>query len=168
MPINLGRPAPEPIKTAEYPSSLSSSSIVTDLPTMTFVSIFTPRTVRFRFLSLQHSLWEDGIPEYRIPVHRLPSQRLENGHIIAHLRQIACTGQTCRAGTDDCYLFSPSFSAAPTGRMLFSLMPSPLHETLQFADRHCFALNTTDTFSFTLAFPAGRHDRRQREVRWIR
>ena len=40
--MNLGRPAPDPMKTASYPSSSIKESIVTVLPTTTLVSIFTP------------------------------------------------------------------------------------------------------------------------------
>ncbi len=47
IPINLGSPAPEPINTASKPSSESSSSMVTDLPTTTFVSMWTPRDFTF-------------------------------------------------------------------------------------------------------------------------
>ena len=42
MFINLGRPAPEPIKTASKPDA-NSSSTERDFPTTTLVSIFTPR-----------------------------------------------------------------------------------------------------------------------------
>ena len=40
--MNIGSPAPEPMNTASKPSSSSSSSMVTDLPMMTSVSILTP------------------------------------------------------------------------------------------------------------------------------
>ena len=43
IPMNLGRPAPEPTNTAANPSSSRRESIVTVLPAITFVSIFTPR-----------------------------------------------------------------------------------------------------------------------------
>ena len=46
IPINLGSPAPEPINTASYPSSINSS-ILTDLPTITLVSILTPSFLTF-------------------------------------------------------------------------------------------------------------------------
>ena len=45
--MNLGRPAPEPINTASKFSSSISSSIVIDLPTITLVSILTPRFLTF-------------------------------------------------------------------------------------------------------------------------
>ena len=94
-----------------------------------------------------------GKTEFRNAVYQYTAclmQRLENGHIIAHLRQIACTGQTCRAGTDNGYLFSLLFGSADRTDVVFSCPVR--YETLQFADGHRFALNTTDTFSFTLAF----------------
>ena len=47
IPINLGSPAPEPINTASNPSSAISSSILTDLPMTTLVSILTPNALTF-------------------------------------------------------------------------------------------------------------------------
>ncbi len=47
IPMNLGSPAPEPMKTASNPSSSISSSMVTDLPITTFVSILTPKDFTF-------------------------------------------------------------------------------------------------------------------------
>ena len=47
IPINFGKPAPLPIKTAEKPSFSNKSSIVTDFPIITFFSKQTPR--RFSF-----------------------------------------------------------------------------------------------------------------------
>ena len=41
--MKRGRPAPDPMNTAEKPSSSRSLSMVTVLPAMTFVSIVTPR-----------------------------------------------------------------------------------------------------------------------------
>ena len=70
IPINLGRPAPEPINTASKPSSPRSSSIVTDLPITTLVSIFTPSDFTFS-ISLSTTLLfgrrNSGIPYDKTP-----------------------------------------------------------------------------------------------------
>ena len=68
--MNFGRPAPEPINTASNPSSLRSSSIVTVLPTITFVSILTPNALTFSISGLTTSSFgnlNSGIPYTKTP-----------------------------------------------------------------------------------------------------
>ena len=70
IPMNLGRPAPEPINTASNPSSSRSWSIVTDFPITTLVSISTPRLLTFSISCLTTvSLGRrnSGIPYTRTP-----------------------------------------------------------------------------------------------------
>ena len=63
--MNFGKPAPDPMNTAEKPSSFISESIVTVLPTTTFVSIFTPSAFTFSisvFTTLSFGSLNSGIP----------------------------------------------------------------------------------------------------------
>ena len=50
--INLGKPAPEPMKTASKPCSFNNSSTVIERPTITFVSILTPNFLTFSIVDL--------------------------------------------------------------------------------------------------------------------
>ena len=68
--MNIGSPAPEPINTASKPSSSSNSSIVVDLPMITFVSILTPNAFTFSTSAATTSLFgrrNSGIPYTRTP-----------------------------------------------------------------------------------------------------
>ena len=70
IPMNLGRPAPEPTNTASKPSSSRSESMVTDLPTTTFVSILTPRLFMFSisfFTTFSFGRRNSGIPYTSTP-----------------------------------------------------------------------------------------------------
>ena len=107
IPINFGSPAPEPMNTASKPSSSISSSMVTDFPMITFVSILTPRDFTFSTSgcttpSLRKTELRNTVDQYAAWL----MQCLENGYVIAQFCQIACTGQTCRTGTDDCYFLA--------------------------------------------------------------
>ena len=76
-------------------------------------------------------------------------QSLEDGHVIAQLRQIAGTGQTCGAGTDDGYLLAVLLRGS---RRLDALLSRPVgHETLQLSDGNRLALDAADAASLALA-----------------
>ena len=70
IPMNLGRPAPEPINTASKSSSSRSWSIVSDFPMITLVSIFTPNALTFS-ISLATTVFlgrrNSGIPYTSTP-----------------------------------------------------------------------------------------------------
>ena len=74
---------------------------------------------------------------------------LKNGHVVAHLRQIARAGKACRAGTDHGYLLAFLFRGA---FRLDAVLSGPVsHKTLQLTDGNGLALDASDTFSFALA-----------------
>ena len=75
---------------------------------------------------------------------------LKNRHLIPQLGQISRTGQAGRTGTYHRYLLSVS---APRTCRDNSVLPGPVrHKTLQFSDGYRIPLDSTDTFSLTLAF----------------
>ena len=75
-------------------------------------------------------------------------QCLEDGYIVAQLCQVACAGQTCRAGTDDCYLLAVLLCGSCRLNALLSCPVS--YETLQLTDGNCLALDTADAASLAL------------------
>ncbi len=74
----------------------------------------------------------------------------ENRNFIAKFCKIACTGKTCRARTDNRYFMSICLFSF---LRLDTVFASPVcYKTFQFTDGNWFAFETTDTFSFALAF----------------
>ena len=72
----------------------------------------------------------------------------KNRHIIAKLCQVACTGKTCRAGTDNGNLLALLLSRCFRYE---SMLSGPVsNETLQLSDGNCLSLDAADTLSFTL------------------
>ena len=75
---------------------------------------------------------------------------LENGYFIAQFCQIACTGQTCRTGTDDCYFLSVCLLRRCRYK---TMLTGPVcHEALKFTNGNRLALDTAHTLSLTLGF----------------
>ena len=77
IPINIGRPAPEPINTASKSSSSISWSMVVDFPITTFVSNLTPNSFTFSISFLTTFPLEDGTPEFRILERRQVHEALQ-------------------------------------------------------------------------------------------
>ena len=69
-------------------------------------------------------------------------------HIISHLCQIACAGESGWSGTDHSYLMTVLFFCT----FWFDVMLQCIicHKTLQFSDGYRISFDTTDTLSFTL------------------
>ena len=89
--------------------------------------------------------------EFRNTVHKHAAQlveRLEYSHVISHLRQISRTGQSCRAGTDDCHLVA--VHCLRSYRLDIMLKRVICHESLQLTDRYRLALDPADTLTLTL------------------
>ena len=74
---------------------------------------------------------------------------LENGHVVAHLAQVARTGQPCRAGADDGDLVSVGFGHGNGGLVLFGHVVVG-HKALQTADAHALALDASDALALAL------------------
>ena len=94
-----------------------------------------------------------GKTEFRNTVYQHTArlmERLKNGHIIAHLCQIAGTGKTCRTGADYSYLLSLFLSRTLRLNAVFSCPVG--YETLQLTDRYRVTLDSANTFSLTLCF----------------
>ena len=74
---------------------------------------------------------------------------LENGYFIAQFCQIACTGQTCRTRTDNCYFLSVCLLRCCRYK---TMLTGPVcHEALKFTDGNRLTLDTAHTLSFTLS-----------------
>ena len=89
--------------------------------------------------------------ELRDPVYKHPAElmeRLKYSHIVSHLRQVARTGKTGRAGTDHSHFMSVLCLRADRLDVILKCIVS--HKSLQFSDGHRLALNAADTFSFAL------------------
>ena len=123
--MNIGSPAPEPINTASKPSSSSSSSIVTDLPTDNVgLDLYAERFYIFYFLCNDIRPSEDGTPEYRIPARRLlcavPRKLLHHSQALPDLlHRSVLDGPEPMTAT-----FLPFFSAGAAGLMPCSLAQS--------------------------------------------
>ena len=75
-------------------------------------------------------------------------QSLKNGDLIALLGQVAGAGQACGAGANHGNLGSVGFHLLGHGVYVF---PIPVgNKTLQAANRHWLALDTTDALALTL------------------
>ncbi len=90
--------------------------------------------------------------ELRNPVNKHATrlvQRLENRHVIAHLRQIPGTGQSCGSGTDDRDLSSVCVLCL---MRLDPVRSRPVrHKALELPDGDGLSLDAADTFALALA-----------------
>ena len=74
---------------------------------------------------------------------------LENGHLVAHFRQIAGAGQACGAGTDHSHLLAVGFLRFSGYK---AVLPGPVgHKALQLADGDRLALDSADALALALA-----------------
>ena len=124
IPMNLGRPAPEPINTASKPSSSSNWSIVIDLPITTLVSILTPNFLTFSTswaTTVDLGRRNSGIPYTNTPPASCKASNIVTSYPIfarspAH---VSPEGPEPITAT-----FLPFFSVGFSGSTLFSLAQS--------------------------------------------
>jgi hypothetical protein len=77
-------------------------------------------------------------------------ESLVNGDGVACLGKIACAGQTCRAGTNNCHLVTVGFGLHGSfGSVLVVVIGN---KTLQTADAYGLALDAADALGLTLGF----------------
>ena len=74
---------------------------------------------------------------------------LEDSNVVTQLCQIACAGQTSRAGTDNGNLLAVFLLRCLRNKTVFSGPVS--HETLQLTDGDRLTLNSANAFAFALA-----------------
>ena len=74
---------------------------------------------------------------------------LENLYFISKLGQIACTGKSCRAGTNDSDSLAVLLLSCLRNKAVLSCPVS--NKTLQLSDGNRLSLDSSDTFSLTLA-----------------
>ena len=165
IPMNFGSPAPEPINTAW---KLFIHQLI-DGHGFTYHYVgFNMNTERFNILDLFCHNAALGKTELRDTVYQYTAclmQCLEDGDIITHFAR--SPAQVRPAGPEPMTAtFLPFFCAAGVGLIPFSLAQSatkrsslPMEMGSPLKPRYIF-LHTGS--------PAGIHDRRQREVRWIR
>ena len=101
IPINMGSPAPDPMNTASYPSSVSRSSMVTDFPDYhVCLNLNAQGHNIFHFFGNHLIL---GKTELGDTVNQHAAgfvESLKDGHVVTHSGKIAGTGQAGGAGTD--------------------------------------------------------------------
>ena len=124
IPINLGRPAPEPMNTASKPSSWIRASMVTDFPTTTLVSIFTPRAFTFSISSATTAFFgrrNSGMPYTNTPPGSWRASKMVTSYPIfaRSPAQVRPAGPEPMTAT-----FFPFFPADTMGLIPFSLAQS--------------------------------------------
>ena len=114
------------------------------------LNLNTQRFYIFYFFCYYIQLWKT---EFRDTIYQNSTRfmkRFKDSHIVTQLCKVTGTGKSRRARTDHGYFLSVFLCSRSWFHAILSCPVS--HKTFQLTDGNCFTLDTTDTFSFTLAF----------------